>query len=270
MASVQEIIENLYSASVNYTLEDISIIEGVISDLDAGVLRCANKVDDQWEVNIWVKKAILLYIKSRNSTLLSIKSGNFSLNYYDKIPLKFENFSHRKFQEGEFRAVPGSIVRKGAFIDKKVILMPSFINIGAFVGEGTMIDTWATVGSCAQIGKNCHISGGAGIGGVLEPVSEHPVIIEDNVFIGARSEIAEGVIVEQNSVLGMGVYIGASTPIINRDTGEIFKGLVPKGSVVVPGNAPSKNGVGLYAAIIVKTVDDKTRQKTSLNELLRN
>jgi 2,3,4,5-tetrahydropyridine-2-carboxylate N-succinyltransferase len=271
VAGVEETIEEIFlSSSREFTSEEITLIESIIEDLENGKLRCANKTGSTWEVNTFVKKAILLYMKLKSSTLLSLKSENFSLNYYDKIPLKFQSFTEEKFKEGGFRVVPGSIVRKGAFIGKRVILMPSFVNIGAFIDEGTMIDTWATVGSCAQIGKNCHISGGAGIGGVLEPVSERPVIIENNVFIGARSEVAEGVIVEENSVLSMGVYLGASTPIVNRETGEIFKGRIPKGSVVVPGSVPSKNGVNLYAAIIVKTVDERTRQKTSLNELLRS
>jgi 2,3,4,5-tetrahydropyridine-2-carboxylate N-succinyltransferase len=236
--------------------------------LDSGVLRVCSKENNVWKVNEWVKKAILLSF-SLNSNVLMSDGVN---QYFDKVPLKFSNWGEKEFKESGFRAVPGSVVRYGSFIAKNAVLLPSFINIGAFVDEGSMIDAWATVGSCAQIGKKCHISGGAGIGGVLEPLQANPVIIEDNCFIGARSEIAEGVIVEEGSVISMGVYIGASTKIIDRQTGEIFYGRVPAYSVVVPGNTVDKNNsnLSLYAAVIVKRVDEKTRSKTSINELLRD
>lgn len=259
------------------TDDDKDVVDQVVRMLDSGKIRSAEKIDGKWRAVDFVKKAILLYMRHSKSCRMGANfSSDFSrdntvvsaFQYYDKVPLKFSHFTDIDFEEAGFRVVPGSVVRMGAFIGKKVVLMPSFINIGAYVDEGTMIDTWATIGSCAQIGKNCHISGGVGIGGVLEPISEVPVIIEDNVFIGARSEIAEGVIVEEGSVISMGVYIGASTKIVNRESGEIFYGRVPAGSVVVPGTYPSK-GANLYAAIIVKTVDAKTRSKVSINELLR-
>jgi len=236
--------------------------------LDAGQLRICEKYDDVWQVNEWAKKAILLSFRLSDNYLMNAGAQN----WFDKVPLKFSNWKEENFKSAGFRAVPGSVVRFGSFIAKNAVLLPSFINIGAYVDEGSMIDAWATVGSCAQIGKNCHISGGAGIGGVLEPLQANPVIIEDNCFIGARSEIAEGVIVEQGSVISMGVYIGASTKIINRATGEICYGRVPAYSVVVPGSIPGKKSgeASLYAAVIVKTVDEKTRSKTSINELLRD
>lgn len=239
--------------------------------LDVGTLRVAEKHAHGWCINPWVKKAILLSFKLNDFYMFAGKTSP----WYDKIPLKFNNWTEDDFKKGGFRLVPGSLVRHGAYIGKNVILMPSFVNIGAYVGEGTMIDTWSTIGTCAQIGRNCHISGGVGIGGVLEPLQANPVIIEDNCFIGARAEIAEGVVVEEGSVISMGVYLSASTKIIDRETGETHKGRVPAGSVVVSGNLPGKPfpdgtpGPGLYCAVIVKKVDEKTRSKTSINDLLR-
>jgi 2,3,4,5-tetrahydropyridine-2,6-dicarboxylate N-succinyltransferase len=229
-------------------------------------LRICQKEGGKWQVNGWAKKAVLLSFRLNENTVI------YPQNHFDKVHLKCANWTEQDFVNAGFRAVPGSIVREGSYVGKNVVLMPSFVNIGAYVDDGTMIDGWATVGSCAQIGKNCHISGGAGIGGVLEPLQANPVIIEDNCFIGARSEIAEGVIVEEGAVISMGVYIGASTKIIDRATGEIFYGRVPAYSVVVPGNVADKNNpnLSLYAAVIVKKVDEKTRSKTSINELLRD
>ena len=236
--------------------------------LDNGRIRVAEKIDGSWQINDWVKKAVLLSFKIY-STLL-IPGGVSNSNWYDKFPTKFKGWGDEMFKPAGFRATPGSYVRRSAFIAKNVVLMPSFVNIAAYIDEGTLIDSWASVGSCAQIGKNCHISGGVGIGGVLEPVQAKPVIIEDDCFIGARSEIVDGVIVEQGAVLGMGVYIGSSTKIVYRETGEVSYGRVPAYSVVVPGSIPSKNNTNIYAAIIVKKVDAKTRSKTALNELLRD
>lgn len=239
-------------------------VEQIISELDAGKIRIAEKGAEGWRVNEWMKKAILLSF--RLNPMGVMESG-----HYDKVPLKWQGWNEAQFKDAGFRAVPGSVVRRGAFIGKNVVLLPSFVNLGAYVDTGTMVDTWATIGSCAQIGKNCHISGGAGIGGVLEPLQANPVIIEDNCFIGARSEVAEGVIVEEGSVLSMGVYLGASTKILNRETGEITYGRVPAYSVVVSGTLPGKtpDAPSLYCAVIVKRVDEKTRSKTSINELLR-
>ena len=235
-------------------------VKAVIAALDAGKLRVAEKSGGQWITHQWIKKAVLLSFRLEENRVMERR-------YYDKVPSKFEKFDFRK---GGFRVVPPAAVRRGAYIAKTVILMPCFVNIGAYVDEGTMVDTWATVGSCAQIGKNVHLSGGVGIGGVLEPLQANPVIIEDNCFIGARSEVVEGVIVEENSVISMGVFLGQSTKILDRATGEITYGRVPAGSVVVSGNLPSPDGkYGLYCAVIVKKVDAKTRAKTSLNELLR-
>jgi 2,3,4,5-tetrahydropyridine-2-carboxylate N-succinyltransferase len=262
---IEDIWQNISDQEFSITKEQKEVVINTIENLENGTLRTAEKKNGKWEVNGFVKKAILIYMKIHPSSPMNIGG-----KYFDKIPLKFENFTKDDFEKGGYRVVPGVIVRKGAFIGKRVILMPCFVNMGAYIDSGTMVDTWATVGSCAQIGKNCHISGGAGIGGVLEPANAMPVIIEDNVFIGARSEIAEGVIVEDGSVISMGVYIGASTKIINRETGEIIYGRVPKGSVVVPGTIAGKNGVNLYAAIIVKQVDEQTRSKTSITELLRD
>jgi 2,3,4,5-tetrahydropyridine-2-carboxylate N-succinyltransferase len=235
-------------------------VKAVIAALDAGKLRVAEKAGGEWLTHQWLKKAVLLSFRLEDNRVMNRL-------HYDKVPSKFEKFDFRK---GGFRVVPPAAARRGAYIAKNVILMPSFVNIGAYVDEGTMVDTWATVGSCAQIGRNVHLSGGVGIGGVLEPLQANPVIIEDNCFIGARSEVVEGVIVEENSVVSMGVFLGQSTRILDRATGQISYGRVPAGSVVVSGNLPSPDGkYGLYCAVIVKKVDAKTRAKTSLNELLR-
>ncbi len=254
---------SLTSASVE--LKDA--IRHVLNDLDQGKLRVAEKLDGHWQVHQWIKKAVLLSFRLADN--VPISSG--ALQFFDKVPTKFEHYTPEQFAEGGFRVVPPAVVRQGSFIAKNVVLMPSYVNIGAYVDEGTMVDTWATVGSCAQIGKNVHLSGGVGIGGVLEPIQANPTIIEDNCFIGARSEVVEGVIVEANSVLGMGVYLGQSTKIYNRATGEISYGRVPAGSVVVAGSLPAQDGKhSVYAAIIVKQVDAQTRSKTGINELLRS
>lgn len=244
-----------------------SRIDEVLDALDCGALRVAEKDIDGWVVNEPVKKAILLYFKLNASETIS--GGPGGATWYDKVASKFQGWHDYDFLSAKTRAVPGSIVRRGAYIGPHTVLMPSFVNIGAYVDEGTLIDTWVTIGSCAQIGKNCHISGGVGIGGVLEPLQANPVIIEDNCFIGARSEIAEGVIVEEGSVLSMGVYIGASTKVIDRETGQIYHGHVPAYSVVVPGTLPGEKA-NLYCAVIVKKVDEKTRSKTAINEILRD
>jgi len=234
--------------------------------LDKGQARIAEKKQGKWTVNEWLKKAILLYFRTHNNEVMQ---ANFT-QFFDKIPLKYQQDTPETLKSGGVRIVPHAIARKGAYIAPNTILMPSYVNIGAYIDSGTLVDTWATVGSCAQIGKNVHLSGGAGIGGVLEPLQANPTIIEDNCFIGARSEIVEGVIVEEGAVVSMGVYLGQSTRIYNRETGEITYGRVPAGAVVVPGNLPSKDGkYSLYCAVIVKQVDAKTRAKTSLNELLR-
>jgi 2,3,4,5-tetrahydropyridine-2-carboxylate N-succinyltransferase len=274
MQNLKGIIEKAWEgrAEINFQTsgEFRDAVSTTLSNLDSGKLRVAQKVSDgKWEVNEWVKKAILLYFRMHDNQVMGVEGLNIG---YDKVPLKWQRWGAEGFRNAGFRAVPGSVVRYGAHISKGVVLLPSFVNIGAFVDEGTMVDTWATVGSCAQIGKNCHISGGAGIGGVLEPLQANPVIIEDNCFIGARSEIAEGVIVETGSVISMGVYIGASTKIVDRATGEVFYGRVPSYSVVVPGNIPGKtpDSPSLYCAVIVKRVDEKTRSKTGINELLRD
>ena len=249
----------------------INTIDKTIDLIDKGKIRVAEKAKNKWKVNEWIKKAILLSFRVNEQKVISNGPGNSS--WWDKVPSKFSNWKKKDFKKANFRVVPNAVVRKGTHIEENVVLMPSFINIGAYVGSETMIDTWATVGSCAQIGKKCHISGGAGIGGVLEPLQASPVIIEDNCFIGARSEVAEGVIVEEGSVLSMGVYIGASTKIIDRATGEITYGKVPAYSVVVPGSLPNKSNPdrpSLYCAVIVKKVDSKTRSKTSINDLLRD
>jgi 2,3,4,5-tetrahydropyridine-2-carboxylate N-succinyltransferase len=253
-------------------------VDGVLDALDSGRLRVAEKVDGEWRVHQWIKKAVLLSF--RLADMVRMPAGTAvgepgAAAWFDKVPLKFAGWDEARFRAAGFRAVPGTIVRRSAYIAPGVVLMPSFVNLGAYVDSGTMIDSWATVGSCAQIGKDCHISGGAGIGGVLEPLQAGPVIIEDGCFIGARSEVAEGVIVETGSVLAMGVYLGASTRIIDRRTGETFQGRVPAYSVVVPGSlaggplADGHPGPSLYCAVIVKRVDAKTRSKTSINELLR-
>jgi 2,3,4,5-tetrahydropyridine-2-carboxylate N-succinyltransferase len=263
-----ENIENINSSSPS---DIIKAIDLTIEDIDTGNLRVAEKINNNWVINQWVKKAILLYFRINDMKLISGSSGDS--HWWDKIDSKFQGWDEEKFVKSGFRAVPGSIVRKGSFVAKGSVLMPSFINIGAYVGSGTMVDTWATIGSCAQIGSNCHISGGAGIGGVLEPLQANPVIIEDNCFIGARAEVAEGVIVKEGSVLSMGVFLSASTPIVDRETGKIIRGEVPPYSVIIPGTfSPNSDNSkpSLYCAVIVKTVDEKTRSKTSINELLRD
>ena len=251
---------------------DKSIIEAIketIELADQGKIRVAEKKEGSWIVNQWVKKAILLSFKINKMEILR---GPYT-SWYDKVPGKSVNWKEEDWKNAGYRQVPNGVVRKGSFIAKNAVLMPCFVNLGAYIDEGTMIDTWASVGSCAQVGKNCHISGGAGIGGVLEPLQAGPVIIEDNCFIGARSEIAEGVIIEEGAVISMGVYIGASTKIVDRTSGKITYGKVPAYSVVVPGSLPNKNnpdGPSLYCAVIVKKVDEKTRSKTSINDLLRD
>jgi 2,3,4,5-tetrahydropyridine-2-carboxylate N-succinyltransferase len=238
----------------------------VLDALDAGRLRVAEKLNGTWQTHQWIKKAVLLSFRIEDNR--PIRAG--SLQFYDKVRTKFERYDRKQFQRGGFRVVPPAVARRGAYIAKNVVLMPSYVNVGAYVDEGTMVDTWATVGSCAQIGKNVHLSGGVGIGGVLEPLQANPTIVEDNCFIGARSEIVEGVIVEENAVISMGVFIGASTRILDRASGQILYGRVPAGSVVVPGTLPSADGkYGLYCAVIVKQVDARTHAKTSINELLR-
>ena len=245
-------------------------VDAAISLLDSGEARVASKgADGSWTVHQWLKKAVLLSFRLNANGAISGTPGGG--NWWDKVPSKFEGWGAKEFQEAGFRAVPPSAVRRGAYIAKNAVLMPSYVNIGAYVGEGTMIDTWASVGSCAQVGKNCHISAGTGIGGVLEPLQANPTIIEDNCFIGARSEVVEGVIVGEGSVLAMGVFITQSTKIVNRQTGEIIYGKVPPFSVIVPGTLPDpKGGPSLACAVIVKTVDAKTREKTGVNELLRD
>jgi 2,3,4,5-tetrahydropyridine-2,6-dicarboxylate N-succinyltransferase len=252
----------------NASAEIKSTVASLLADLDAGKLRVASRIGDsqQWETHQWLKKAVLLSFRLKDNELMD----DGVTKYFDKVPPKFADYTEEDFKAGGFRVVPNAIVRRGSFIGKNAVLMPSYVNIGAYVGEGTMVDTWATVGSCAQIGKNVHLSGGVGIGGVLEPVQAGPTIIGDNCFIGARSEVVEGVVVEDNCVISMGVYIGQSTKIYDRETGEVFYGRVPAGSVVVSGNLPSKDGsYSLYCAVIVKKVDEKTLGKVGINELLR-
>ena len=269
--SLQNIIETAFDNRANFGASDCpsdvrSAVEEVLASLDNGSLRVAQKIDGEWVVHQWVKKAVLLSFKINDNKPMN--AGE--LGFYDKVDTKFGGWTEEDFKNAGVRVVPPAVARKGSFIAKNVILMPSYTNIGAYVDEGTMVDTWATVGSCAQIGKNVHLSGGVGIGGVLEPLQANPTIIEDNCFIGARSEIVEGVIVEEGSVISMGVYIGQSTKIYDRETGEIHYGRVPTGSVVVSGSLPSKDGThSLYCAVIVKKVDAQTRAKTSLNDLLR-
>jgi 2,3,4,5-tetrahydropyridine-2,6-dicarboxylate N-succinyltransferase len=245
-------------------------VEAAIAELDAGRLRVAEKLDGRWTTHQWLKKAVLLTFRLADSVPIGLASPNAPFRFYDKVPTKFARFDDKAFAEAGVRVVPPAVARRGAYIARNVVLMPSYVNIGAFVGEGTMVDTWVTVGSCAQIGRNVHLSGGVGIGGVLEPLQANPTIVEDNCFIGARSEVVEGVIVEENSVLGMGVFISQSTKIYDRATGEVSYGRVPAGSVVVSGSLPSSEGdCHLYCAVIVKKVDAKTRAKTGINELLR-
>ena len=269
MQSLKTIIEEAYTKKNKINIDDniLKTINHVIELLNNGAIRIAEKKNNTWITHEWLKKAVLLYmyIKKNNCII-----GNYT-HYYDKIPLKYEKYNEKKFQEEKIRIVPPATIRYGAFINCNTVIMPSYVNIGAYIDQGTMIDTWATVGSCAQIGKNVHLSGGVGIGGVLEPLQNNPTIIEDNCFIGARSEIVEGVIVEKGSVISMGVFIGKSTKIYDRESGKIFYGKVPEYSVVVPGSLPSKNkSYNLYAAIIVKKVDSKTLGKTEINKLLRS
>ena len=271
MEQLQAIIEEAFERRAEITPRNVEAnlkesIAQVINLLDTGKLRVAEKIGAEWVTHQWIKKAVLLSFRIEDNSFIK---GGFS-NYFDKIPSKFADYSSRDFRDGGFRVVPPAAVRRGSFIANNVVLMPSYVNIGAYVDEGTMVDTWATVGSCAQIGKIVHLSGGVGIGGVLEPVQANPTIIEDNCFIGARSEIVEGVTVGENSVISMGVYIGQSTKIYNRETGEISYGRIPPGSVVVSGSLPAENKqYSLYCAVIVKQVDAKTRSKTGINELLR-
>ena len=242
-------------------------LDEILLELNAGRLRVAEKLGDAWVTHQWIKKAVLLYFRTHDNGVMPAGAAD---PWFDKVPLRFHGYTDTQFREGGFRVVPPATVRTGAFIGRNVVLMPSYVNIGAYVDEGTMVDTWATVGSCAQIGKNVHLSGGVGIGGVLEPLQANPTIIEDNCFVGARSEVVEGVIVEAHSVLAMGVFISQSTKIYDRATGEIHYGRVPSGSVVVPGSLPSADGkYSLSCAVIVKRVDAATRAKTSINELLR-
>ena len=273
MDQLKSIIENAFEIRAeinpkNAPKEIKDAVDEVLSNLNNGSLRVATRIKDsqEWETHHWIKKAVLLSFRLYDNEVM--KSGY--TNYFDKVHSKFANFTEEDFKAGGYRVVPNAIARRGSFIGKNVVLMPSYVNIGAYVDEGTMVDTWATVGSCAQIGKNVHLSGGVGIGGVLEPIQAGPTIIGDNCFIGARSEVVEGVVVEDNAVISMGVYIGQSTKIYDRETGEVTYGRIPKGSVVVSGNLPSKDGsYSLYCAVIVKKVDEKTLGKVGINELLR-
>ncbi|MBG5894383.1 2,3,4,5-tetrahydropyridine-2,6-dicarboxylate N-succinyltransferase [Providencia hangzhouensis] len=271
MQHLQAIIEQAFEERASITPNTVSnsvkqAVLDTIALLDSGELRVAEKIAGVWVTHQWLKKAVLLSFRIQDNQVID---GTES-RYFDKVPMKFADYDQARFEKEGFRVVPPAAVRKGAYIAKNSVLMPSYVNIGAYVDEGTMVDTWATVGSCAQIGKNVHLSGGVGIGGVLEPLQANPTIIEDNCFIGARSEVVEGVIVEEGSVISMGVYLGQSTKIYDRETGEIHYGRVPAGSVVVSGNLPSKDGrYSLYCAVIVKKVDEKTRGKVGINELLR-
>lgn len=273
MSQLQNIIEGAFEDRANINPANASkevkdAVASVLADLDSGKLRVASRIGttQDWETHQWLKKAVLLSFRLEDNVLLD----DGVTKYFDKVPPKFANYTEEDFKAGGFRVVPNAIVRRGSYIAKNTVLMPSYVNIGAYVGEGSMVDTWATVGSCAQIGKNVHLSGGVGIGGVLEPVQAGPTIIGDNCFIGARSEVVEGVIVEDNCVISMGVYIGQSTKIYDRETGSVTYGRVPSGSVVVSGNLPSKDGsYSLYCAVIVKKVDEKTLGKVGINELLR-
>ena len=272
-AALETAIEAAWDAREQITVdtkgEVRDAIETTMNALDSGQLRVAERRENgDWHVNQWAKKAVLLSFRLNDMEQISGSNGGTS--WWDKVPSKFAGWGDAQWRAAGFRAVPGSIVRRSAFIGKGVVLMPSFVNLGAYVDEGSMVDGWATVGSCAQIGKNVHLSGGVGIGGVLEPMQAGPTIIEDNCFIGARSEVVEGCIIREGSVLGMGVFIGQSTKIVDRETGEVFYGEVPPYSVVVAGAMPSKNGINLYCAVIVKRVDAKTRSKTGINELLRD
>jgi 2,3,4,5-tetrahydropyridine-2,6-dicarboxylate N-succinyltransferase len=277
MATLQNIIDQAWEdrASLSPSAAPKEVREAVatvLAGLNDGSIRVAERQSvGKWNVNQWVKKAVLISFRLEDNQVMSANGANGFPQFYDKVPTKFANYTAEDFAKGGFRVVPPATARRGSFIGKNVVLMPSYVNIGAYVDEGSMVDTWATVGSCAQIGKNVHLSGGVGIGGVLEPVQAGPVIIEDNCFIGARSEVVEGVVIEENAVLSMGVYIGQSTKIYDRETGEVHYGRVPAGSVVVPGSLPSSCGkYSLYAAIIVKKVDAQTRAKTAINDLLRD
>ncbi|MCX9095735.1 2,3,4,5-tetrahydropyridine-2,6-dicarboxylate N-succinyltransferase [Providencia rettgeri] len=271
MQHLQAIIEQAFEERASITPNTVSssvkqAVLDTIALLDSGKLRVAEKIAGVWVTHQWLKKAVLLSFRIQDNQVIDGAESR----YFDKVPMKFADYDQARFEKEGFRVVPPAAVRKGAYIAKNSVLMPSYVNIGAYVDEGTMVDTWATVGSCAQIGKNVHLSGGVGIGGVLEPLQANPTIIEDNCFIGARSEVVEGVIVEEGSVISMGVYLGQSTKIYDRETGEIHYGRVPAGSVVVSGNLPSKYGrYSLYCAVIVKKVDEKTRGKVGINELLR-
>ena len=270
--TIEDAFENKDQINTQTQGEIRNSVDEILNQLDKGKIRVCEKQEGEWIVNQWIKKAILLSFRLNDNEVVQAPHAT----WFDKVPSKTVNWSRQDHEKAGFRYVPDAVVRKSAFIAKGVILMPSFVNLGAYVDEGTMIDTWSTVGSCAQIGKNCHISGGAGIGGVLEPLQANPVIIEDNCFIGARSEVAEGVIVGEGSVLSMGVFIGASTKIVDRTSGEIHMGKVPPYSVIVPGSLPGKPlpdgkaGPSLYCAVIVKRVDERTRSKTSINDLLRD
>ncbi len=272
MSDQRPIIEEAFERRAEITPRTVETrvrdaVQDTIERLDRGEVRVAEKHDGDWIVNDWLKKAVLLSFRIEDNWFIK---GGFT-NYYDKVPSKYADTNSREFRDGGVRVVPPATARKGAYIAPSCVLMPSYVNIGAYVDSGTMVDTWATVGSCAQIGKNVHLSGGVGIGGVLEPVQAAPTIIEDNCFIGARSEVVEGVIVGEGAVLSMGVYIGQSTKIFNRETGEILYGRVPPGAVVVPGSLPAKDGThSLYCAVIIKQVDEKTRGKVGINELLRD
>lgn len=274
---LKQIIEEAWENQDSFAAGDASpilraAIAEVIRQLDCGQLRVAEKKNGEWIVNQWTKKAVLLSFRLQENFAMPVGAdGSPALHFYDKVTSKFANYTQEDFAKAGFRVVPPAVARLGSYIGKNVVMMPSFVNIGAYVGEGTMIDTWATVGSCAQIGKHVHLSGGVGIGGVLEPMQANPTIIEDNCFIGARSEIVEGVIVEENSVISMGVYIGQSTRIYDRENDRILYGRVPSGSVVVPGNIPDPGGkYSLYCAVIVKRVNAQTRAKTAINDLLRD
>lgn len=277
-AQLSSVIETAFEnrAEINLSTkgEVRDAVETALNLLDSGGARVAEKIDGEWQVNQWLKKAVLLSFRLNDNVLIEGAPGG--ANWFDKVPSKFQGWGENQYRAAGFRSVPGAVVRQSAFIGKGVILMPSFVNLGAYVDDNTMVDTWATVGSCAQIGKNVHLSGGVGIGGVLEPLQANPTIIEDNCFVGARSEVVEGVIVGEGSVISMGVFIGASTKIINRATGEVHMGKVPPYSVVVSGSLPGKPlpdgtpGPSLYCAVIVKTVDAQTRSKTGINELLRD
>jgi 2,3,4,5-tetrahydropyridine-2-carboxylate N-succinyltransferase len=270
--SLQQLIEDAFERRADFSPANApgdvrNAVNEVLAALDAGSLRVAEKINGQWQVNQWLKKAVLLSFRLNDNAPIA---GGGGVQFYDKVQTKFADWAPAQFAAAGVRVVPPAVARKGAFIARNVVLMPSYVNIGAYVDEGSMVDTWATVGSCAQIGKNVHLSGGVGIGGVLEPLQANPTIIEDNCFIGARSEIVEGVIVEEGAVISMGVYIGQSTKIYDRETGEVSYGRIPAGSVVVSGSLPSADGkYSLYCAVIVKKVDAKTRSKVGINELLR-